>query len=363
MEQLFKYNHKDWPRFTYMLEPLTPLLAEIYKAHGRIEGRFDLAALDVSDERITEILSQDVLDNAGIEGQVLDPEDVRRSVRKSLGLEQTQMRFKSEGNTMVLADALLNRAPLSRERLCQWHRWYFPNGNPDDPAMRVGEYARERMEIRSASGKIVYQAPPVERLAQEMNMFFFWLDSAQLDIFIKAGIAHLWFEIIHPFGDGNGRIGRHTIDYVLAGELQDSLRTIGLSSYIKENKKAYYRQLEYHSKGHMEVTEYLVYFLQAVRGAIQGTSAKLDRLLFRTRFWNAYQGFAFNVRQRKVVDRLLDGDFEGVLTVRKWARMTAVGYDTANADIRALLEVGVLVKTSEGERNKKFILNTRFSGF
>ena len=361
MEGLYKYNHKDYPNFTYDSNKVQTLLSSTDRAYGRIMGRFQDASLDVRNEVMLSTMTEEVVFTAEIEGHRLDPEDVRNSIRKSMGFDSTKKRFVSDSNVGVLIDSVAHKdRKLSHEVLFHWHRLFFPNGNPDDPDMPVGDYTNERMVIRSSSGKIVYMAPPLDRVRSDMNMFLMWFNSDQTHPFIKEGIAHLWFEIIHPFADGNGRIGRAIIDTVLAKEFDSSLRSIGISSYLSKRKKDYYSQLEYHSKGGMDVTEFVIWFLQAVEGAIQLANDRLDSLLRRDKFWAKYGGVKFNSRQIKVINTMLSDDFDGVMTIGKWSIICKTSFDSASRDIEELLELKVLEETTNQKRNKKFRISDFF---
>lgn len=359
MEELYKYNHVEWPNFTYQMDKLYTALNEVSTNHGRILGRFQDAGIDIRNEVVLSTMSDEVIASASIEGQILDKEDVRNSIRKSLGFSQTKEKFVSDGNVRVLVDAVTHSEDkLTNQKLFDWHKLYFPNGNPDDPTMPIGTYTDERMEIRSSSGKVIYIAPPVERIRSEVNMFLMWFNGVlESHVFIKAGLAHLWFEIIHPFADGNGRIGRAIIDKVLAKQFDTSLKSIGISAYIAQHKSDYYKQLEYHSKGSMDITDFLLWFMKALNGAIDLANHKLDFLLKRDKFWAKYAPLAMNKRQKKVLEKLLSGDFEGVITVGKWSRMTKTSYDSANRDIKELVDFNILIETTNQVRNKKFKLN------
>ncbi|BDD13015.1 cell division protein Fic (plasmid) [Fulvitalea axinellae] len=357
MEELFKYNHDDYPNFTYSSERLQGPLLEASRLHGEIIGRFRDAGIDVRNEAVVGVMTDEIVYSARIEGDSLDREDVRDSIRKSMGLGSAKSVHASDGYVEILMDSVSDPgAPLSNSTLFRWHRTLFANGNLDDPGMPVGAFTDERMVIRASGGKVVYMGPPVDRIRSEMNGFMMWFNSASMPAFIKAGIAHLWFEIIHPFGDGNGRIGRAIVDRTLAREFESSLRTVGLSHYIAKHKREYYAQLEFHSKGHMDVTDFLVWFIESISGAIRLSNDRLDSLLKRDKFWARYKAYGFNGRQRKVIDKLLGDDFDAVITTERWCGMTKTSKDSARRDIMALVELGALVEVTDFKRNKKFRL-------
>ena len=355
MEELYKYNHKDYPNFSFDLEKLSSKISLADRAYGYIKGRFKDASLEVKNEITLSSMTSEVVSTALIENHHLDAEDVRDSIRKNLGLDKTKKNYISDTNVEVLLDSVLNNdEKLTHKTLFNWHKLFFPNGNPEDPDMPLGEYTKERMSIKSSSGKIIYLAPDPERIQSDMNMFLMWFNADSSHPFIKSGIAHLWFEIIHPFGDGNGRIGRAIIDRILAKEFDSSLRCIGISSYLSKNKKAYYSQLEYHSKGSMDITEFISWFIDIIIGAINTIDSKFDSLIKKDKFWAKYASVKFNQRQLKVLHKMLNPDFDGLMSVNKWSRICKISFDTANRDISMLLELEIFIENSEQKRNRKF---------
>ncbi|AZQ63308.1 Fic family protein [Flammeovirga pectinis] len=357
MEELYKYNHEDWPNFMFDESKVFRQLALVMEAYGFIKGRFKDVNIDARNEVIITALSDEVFANAEIEGQILNKEDIRNSVKKSFGYSHTKKKFISDNNVEVFADAILHAdEKLTHESLYKWHKTYFPNGLSDGESIVAGEYTKERMQIRSGN-KVIYIAPEVKMIRREMNSFIAWFNTeSSIHPFIKSAIAHLWYEIIHPFEDGNGRIGRNLVDKILANSFSDSIRTIGFSSYISRNKGEYYRQLEFNSKGNMDITSFILYFLGAIQGAIELSNQKLDKLLKRDNFWKKYTQVKFNNRQIKVINKMLEDDFEGGMNNRKWSRMTKCSFQTATRDIEYLIGLGILVKSSAGDRNKNFVL-------
>jgi len=194
-----------------------------------------------------------------------------------------------------------------------------------------------------------------------MSAFLDWFNGetevapVEIDPVLKAGLAHLWFVTIHPFDDGNGRIGRAIADMALARSERSAQRFYSMSAQIRLERNAYYETLEATHKGQMDVTDWQVWFLGCLTRAIEGAQDTLASVLFKARFWNRFATEALNDRQVKVLNRMLDG-FEGRLTSSKWAKLAKCSQDTAYRDILDLLERRVLKKNPAGGRSTSYDL-------
>ena len=171
---------------------------------------------------------------------------------------------------------------------------------------------------------------------------------------IKAGIVHLWFVILHPFDDGNGRIARALTDMMLARSDASKFRFYSMSSQIQKNRKNYYEILEKTQKGSMDVTNWLVWFLENLLAAIQSSGEITNQVLKKAEFWQRNSNVAFNERQIKVLNRFLD-NFEGNLTTTKWAKMCNCSQDTATLDINDLIDKKILKRVGKG-RSTHYVL-------
>ncbi|BDD02483.1 Fic family protein [Persicobacter psychrovividus] len=354
-----KYNHQDWPNFTFDPQKVYMLLADVMEHYGAVKGRFTDSSLEITNEVITKMMADEIVSSAEIEGEYLKEQDAIASIKKTLFDKHSE--DKRYRNTDGFAEALIDAvsdfdAPLTRDRLFHWHRLLFPDQKDGHgQSMNVGAFTKDRMVIQSGEDQVIYMAPPVERINMEMNMFLSWFNAnAQMPAFIKAGIAHLYFEIIHPFEDGNGRIGRLLIDRILAQHDRSSLRLLGMSSFLKQNQKEYYQQLNYHSKGNLDATDFVLWFLNATKAALEMTSEKLDQILIKERFWRQFRGMSLNDRQRKILELLLSGEFVGDLTAQKWTKLGKCSLDTALRDIDYLVEKGALKPLTDGQRKQKF---------
>lgn len=201
-----------------------------------------------------------------------------------------------------------------------------------------------------------YSAPPAEKIAAEMEAFLTWFNAPlSTDPVIKAALAHLWFVTIHPFEDGNGRIARAIADLALARSEGSAQRFYSMSAQIRVERKAYYDQLERTQKGSTDVTAWILWFQDCLGRAIHGADAVLASVIAKAQFWERAAAMALNERQIKVLNRLLDG-FEGKMTSSKWATIAKCSQDTANRDIAALIDLGLMVKGKSGGRSTHYEL-------
>jgi Fic family protein len=254
--------------------------------------------------------------------------------------------------------------PLTTARMQGWHAALFPTGYSGLKKIRVGQYrGLEEMQIVSGPvGKetVHYIAPPHSRLDIEMERFLRWVNTiGEHPPLIKAGIAHLWFIMIHPFDDGNGRVGRAIIDYIMAAQYPRLMKLVSFSKQFSHDRKGYYAALEEAGKGGMDITAWLSWFLQATISAMQEAQWVVDTVVQKKSFWQMHQETAFNERQRKVINRLLDAgeQFIGNMTTRKYVGMTKCSKVTASRDLADLVKKGVLQKTAGGGRSTSYILH------
>ena len=207
--------------------------------------------------------------------------------------------------------------------------------------------------------KVHFEAPSADRLDHEMTKFLNWFAAANgTDPVLKAGIAHFWFVTIHPFEDGNGRIGRAIADMALARAEGTSERFYSLSAQIEAERKQYYLSLERNQKGNTDITDWLEWFLGCLGRAVEGAEDALAGILRKTKIWERINQATVNERQRKVINRMLDG-FEGKLSTSKYAKLAKCSADTALRDIKALLDRGVLRHDQGGGRSTTYRLAER----
>lgn len=364
-----RYIHqmKKWPEFHWSQERLAGALADLRHRQGRLVGRMEGLGFKLRSEAVLQTLTSEILKSSEIEGERLDREQVRSSLARRLGMDIGALK-PSERNVEGVVEMMLDATqkfdkPLTAERLFAWHAALFPTGRSGMVKIRVGKWRNDGagpMQVISGpvgKERVHYQAPSAERLNKEMRVFLAWFNKKEnsTDPVIKAGIAHLWFVTIHPFDDGNGRIARAISDMALARSESSPRRFYSMSAQISSERKAYYEILEATQKGDLDITDWLEWFLGCLGRAIDGTDASLSMVLQKARFWEKYSGESFNERQRKIINRLLDG-FEGKLTSSKWATLGKCSQDTASRDIDDLVERGILMKNPGGGRSTSYSL-------
>ena len=340
----YVWQASDWPNWQYDLAALAVPMAAVSRAQGLLLGRLaDVgAALRVQASLVA--LTEDVVKTSEIEA--LAPTD--RHV---------------EGVVEMVLDATANSpTPVTQARLFGWHAALFPTGYSGLAKIQVAGWrddASGPMQVVSGPlgrQKVHFEAPPADRLAVEVEHFLAWLnaDSAEPPL-IKAGLGHVWLVTLHPFDDGNGRIARAIGDLLLARADGSPQRFYSLSAQIQRERKAYYDILERTQKGTMDVTAWLLWFLESLQRAVDQAQQTLDAVLLKTRYWQRWATLTLNERQVKVLNRLLDG-FDGKLTNSKWAAIAKCSPDTALRDINDLLARGVLSKAGAGGRSTSYEL-------
>jgi Fic family protein len=355
------WQRPSWPQFTWDAAALTVALARVRRAQGELIGVARL--LDAKSDLATqlEVLTLEGVKTSAIEGETPDPGALRSSISRRLGLPTAGLPRPPrsvEGLAEVLLDATQrHNEPLSLKRLTAWQASLFPTGRSGLHEIRVGKL-RGKAPMRIVSGavgreRVHYEAPPSNELGTEMRTFIEWFNEppSSLDGLLRAGLAHVWFEIIHPFEDGNGRVGRAVLDMALAQDEQRGTRLYSMSSRFMDKRDEYYAVLERTSAGDMDVTPWLAWFLEQVMEAIRSSASIVEGVLFRARFWMHHSQREFNERQLKALTRMLEtgpGGFEGGMTNQKYAHLTRASPATAQRDLADLVAKGCLLAVGSG---------------
>lgn len=352
------YQNTDWHSFIWCGDKIQNLLLEIKKSQGYLLGKMDSLGFDVKNNALLQVLTENIIKSSEIEGQILDKHLVRSSIARRLGIDiggETPVSRDIEGIVEMMLDATQNySSEMTKDRLIGWHAALFPTGFSGMYKINVGDYRTDALgPMQVVSGyegkeKIHYEAPPASILEKEMNEFLNYINTNnEYDSLIQAGIVHLWFIILHPFDDGNGRIARALTDMILARSDDNKFRFYSMSSQIQKNRKSYYEVLERTQKGTMDITNWLVWFLENLLIAIQSSGEITDQILQKAEFWQRNSNIIFNERQIKVLNRFMD-NFEGNLTTTKWAKICNCSQDTATLDINDLIDKKILKKTGKG---------------
>lgn len=367
------YKHKSWPDFSWDTEKLTSKLADIRHRQGRLLGRMESLGFELRKEASLKTLTNDVVKSSAIEGHNLNPEEVRSSIARRLGMDVAGLVPASrdvEGTVEMMLDATQSyMRPLTKERLFDWHAALFPTGRSGMHRITVADWRRvDNDPMQVVSGpigreKVHFQAPDAEYVEHEMGIFLEWFGSQKaIDPVLKAGIAHLWFVTIHPFEDGNGRIARAITDMALAQAEGMTDRFYSLSNQIETERKLYYDHLERQQRASPEITGWLDWFLDCLGHAIVNAEDVLDSVLFKAELWEKINQTPVNERQRAVINRMLEQDFLGHMNTSKYAKMTKTSNDTALRDIRELVNRGIFVQNPGGGRSTSYRLNKADNG-
>lgn len=369
-----KYIHQldIWPKFTWDHQQIASMLGGVRNRQGRLFGRMEAIGFSLRSEAILQTLTLDVLKSSEIEGEILDPEQVRSSIARRLGMDISGLVSSDryvDGVVEMMLDATQNfNKPLTKSRLFGWHASLFPTGRSGMHKIIVGVWRNDSHgPMRVVSGavgreRVHFEAPAAGRLNGEMKNFLSWFNkSMDIDSVLKTGIAHLWFVTLHPFEDGNGRIARAIADMQLARADGSRDRFYSMSVQIRQERNAYYDVLEKTqkntntTKAGIDITAWLVWFLACLNRALDTTENTLADVFKKARFWESHSDGSINERQRIMVNKLFDG-FEGKLTSSKWGKITKCSQDTALRDILELVEKGVLIKDSAGGRSTSYLL-------
>ncbi len=364
--KIYIYQKEGWANFKWDNEKLLSLLGKVRNLQGKLVGKMESLGFDLRNEATLETLTLDVIKSNEIEGEILNPEQVRSSLARRLGMEISGLIPSDrdvEGVVEMMLDATQNYStPLTKERLFDWHAALFPMGRSGIFKITVADWRKDttgQMQVVSGSAgreKVHFQAPDADLIENEMNQFLKWFNQEKnIDLVIKAAIAHLWFVTIHPFQDGNGRIARALTDMLLAQSDKSTQRFYSMSAQIRVERKDYYEILEKSQKGDLDITEWIKWFLSCLINALNATNKILNRVLFKADFWSRHSNTTINERQRKVLNKILDG-FEGKLTSMKWAKMAKCSKDTAIRDINDLINKNILQKEPEGGRSTNYEL-------
>jgi Fic family protein len=364
------HEHQNWPNFTWDAKALTSKLADVRHRQGRLLGRMESLGFELKREASLCTLTNDVVKTSAIEGENLNPEEVRSSIARRLGIDIAGLIPAGrdvEGIVEIMLDATQQfTKPLTRDRLFDWHAALFPTGRSGMHRITVGGWRTPDADpMRVVSGpigkeKVHFEAPDAGRLEEEMQAFLEWFDNGhKIDPVLKSGIAHLWFVTIHPFEDGNGRIARAIGDMAMAraDTIQD--RFYSLSSQIEAERKDYYDQLEKQQRSTPDITDWLKWILDCLGRAISSAETTLDNVLFKAQLWDTINQKPVNERQRLIINRMLEDDFKGHMNTSKYASLAKCSNDTALRDIQDLKDRKIFIQNPGGGRSTSYRLPDR----
>ena len=355
---MYIHETDSWPIFTWDRTRTDPKLAAINKATGYLDGILSAIGFDVKERAAVEVYTHDIVASSEIEGLLIDSDQVRSSIARRMGIKITGEvpygHYVEEIVEMMLDAVQGYDKPLTNDRLFGWHSCLFPGGRSGYEEINVGKYRVDEMSVISGAldrEKVHYRAPSPDRVQKEMDVFLKWFnDPSTPRDYIKSAVAHFWFVSIHPFDDGNGRIGRAIADMALSQADNSPRRYFSMSRQIGQEKNKYYDILERCQKGTTDLTAWIEWYLDCMLRAIKGAEEMLSSILDKAVFWQNHSQADINERQRTVLNIFLDED-KGKLTAKRWAKLAKVSPDTAVRDVQYLTEIGILVPEEGKVRN------------
>jgi Fic family protein len=372
-KRLYVWQQPGWRALSFDHQRAGPALSNARRLQGVIEGKAQAIGIERDDHIARAVMEEDAIATAAIEGETLDPAAVRSSVLRRLGLAAQGPRDRHiDGLVDVINDATSRfDAPLDDDRLHRWQAALFPGATSGIRRIVVGRYRDHAAPMQIVSGPpgkevVHYEAPPSRQVSAEMVRFITWFAKTtpgpgrapEIDGLARAAIAHLWFESIHPFEDGNGRIGRAIVDMAMAQDHRAPARLVSLSRQLLESRDGYYDALNTAQRGTGDATDWVVWFAHQYARACEHSSQVIDGAIEKARFWAHHAGIHLNERQRKVLQRLLDdgdGGFLGGLNAEKYTKITGTSKPSATRDLAALVRAGLLWTTGQGKAMRYYV--------
>ena len=362
------WQQPDWPDFRWQQELVLPPLRQLQRKAGVLIGRSEV---ENEEKQTLDALLANILASSAIEDERLNAHSVRSSLARRLGVDDETpfpVSERSEGVASIIFDAIDNRQqPLTLSRLHQWHQWLFPQDPWAMHAVHAGELrGGEPMQV--VSGRIDkpvvhFEAPPREGLEQRLDEFIRWFNESKndplFDPILRAAVAHLWFVTLHPYDDGNGRLTRALTDLALAQADNQSIRLYAMSVSILEKRSQYYQILEQTQKAGLDITRWLLWFLETLDATLDNALERIDNTLAKSRFWRKNDAIRQHLspEQLKVINRLLDGGENGFsegISASQYQKVAKVSKATATRHLAHLLEQGILEKLPGGGRNTRY---------
>lgn len=352
------WQQKDYPNFTYDFKKLENLIQEISREQGYLIAITQTMSSDIVLQRRSDALLNEAIGTSAIEGEILNRDSVKASIAKKFGLidvEYKNINETTDNLIEILIDANTNyNQDLTLERLFGWHNALFPKGYSGFYKINTASFRGEEIMQVVGGGigkeKVYYEAPPRETLEEEMKTFLEWFNAKEFSL-IKACIAHLWFVIIHPFDDGNGRLTRAITDLVLS-KIENSKisRLYSMSNAINRDRNGYYKALEnttgfVQKSDPLDITIWCEWFLQTLLKALFDARDKFNSIVLKTKFWDLFKDKNLNAREVKVLNFILDigvDEFKGNLSKKRYMSISGTASTTASRDLAELLELGCI---------------------
>ena len=367
--KIYNWQQADWPQFTYKLNQMEEGLFAFERQAGTLEGIATSLPQGMQQDHLVNTMLLEAMKTSEIEGVHLSRKDVLSSIRRNLGLDPDQIAIgdkKAKGTADMLSDVRITyEDPLDEKKLFHWHVMLMA----DTRGVQIGKWRDHPEPMQVISGaigkeKIHFEAPPSDRVPVEMRSFIYWYNETapggkkqMLSGLVRSAIAHLYFETIHPFEDGNGRIGRALSEKVLAQHLGKPL-LFSLSAAIESAKSEYYHALEKAQRSN-DITTWIEYFVNLINRAQSDALNQITFTLKKTRLFDTYQN-VLNNRQEKVIRRMLEAGpdgFEGGMNATKYKSIAKISKATATRDLQDLVEKNILSLNKGGGRSTSYSLN------
>jgi Fic family protein len=365
---MYNWQFPSWPNFNYNVQGIQSIILTFAQETGEILGLLQGLSKELKNETLMQLMLTEAIKTSEIEGEFISREDVISSIRNNLGWNKTLVSIKDKRASNVTALMLEVRKsfdqPLTLEMLQAWHRTLMAHADHVNP----GEWRKGTAAMQIVSGTygrevVHFEAPPSSDVAREMEAFVHWFNTVSFPVkgemaeaVLKAAIAHLYFESIHPFEDGNGRIGRAIAELALSQSLGRPVM-LSLSKIIEQHKKTYYEALK-EAQRSMEISAWIEYFASVILEAQRDARNMVHFTLMKAKFFDSYKN-DLNERQLKAINKMLEKGtegFEGGMTAKKYVSITKTSKATATRDLLALQTLGVLVQQGAG-RSVKYHLN------
>ena len=374
------WQQADWPSFVATNPAVREALLDARRKQGEVLGQANAIGLKGAQELVQSTYIQEVISTSAIEGEILNLESVRSSVLRKLGVQVETKNLphsiRVDGLVGIVQDAIKQyQQGITQTTLFRWHRSIFSGAEQSLRKITVGQYREHEDPMQIVSGRqgkeiVHYTAPPSAKVSSEMRAFLEWFEKtapnklslgkgvARMDGLERAAIAHLWFESIHPFEDGNGRIGRAIVDMAMAQDANSSIKLFSLSEEMLRQRKGYYDALNSAQHGDMEVSEWVIWFAGICAQACVTSCNFMNDAIQKAAFWAEHEPINLNERQKKLIKKLLDagdGGFLGGVNSEKYIKITGASKATATRDLSALVAAGMLFVTGQGKALRYFI--------
>ncbi|WP_350290200.1 Fic family protein [uncultured Croceitalea sp.] len=356
----YNWQQKNWPNFQYQTTGIEDMLFDFAQRTGRISGVLEGLSETEQTEAMINLMVSEAIKTSEIEGEYLSRNDVMSSIRRNLGLnpELPLTKDKRAEGVVELMLAVRNDflKPLTSQMLFDWHTMLM-KGNTQ---IQIGQWRTHEEPMQIVSGAIGrevvhFEAPPSKEVPIEMDGFIQWFNESHTEIkkpILRAAIAHLYFETIHPFEDGNGRIGRAVAEKALSQNIGRPV-LFSLSKSIERSKNKYYDALKAAQRSN-EITNWINYFVKTVLDAQIDAEQEIEFTLKKTKFFDQHKK-NLNERQQKVVKRMLgEGHlgFEGGMNARKYVSLAKTSKATATRDLQDLVAKGIFKPVGGGRSTR-----------